>query len=703
MAPPTAVEVPDPPPTRTDDIVDTLHDTVVPDPYRWLEDGASEETRGWVAAQNARTEQVLGHLPGRDALHAQLSALLRAGSSAACTVAGARVFSLERWGQHDQAVLVVRSTTDNLASRTIVDPHHLTGDPTAAIDWYHPSPDGRLVAYGISTAGDERSTLHVLNVDTDRQLPDRIPNTRAASVAWLPDGTAFAYTRYPEPHTVAEDEAGYWRKVYWHRLGQHWRHDELIWDELPDKTAWANVSLSTDGRWLLVHLSLGWSRVDVHLIDRTTGSRTVMIEGIEAVSTFSVVGDEVIGITTLDADRGRLVSAPLAAAWHDNWCTLVPESERVLEAMAPTAESLLVLSSKSAVSFLDRYRHDGTDHQPIELPDVGSLAGLSGSRERDEAFFSFTSFATPPTTYRWAPVTPVQPPGHQATYSEVVDWSRLRDHDGHADGPTGDYSVEQVRYPSNDGTDITMFIVRAATTEPSTDTPCVLTGYGGFSITMGPAYSAAVVAVCDQGGIYAVANIRGGAEEGEAWHRAGMRENKQQTFDDFAAAADWLVDNRYTSRDQLAIRGGSNGGLLMGATITQRPDLCRAVQIAVPLLDMVRFHHFLIARLWIPEYGDPDNPADFEWLHGYSPYHRVVDGVCYPATLLTTAESDSRVDPMHARKMTARLQAATSCGHRHPILLREEVEAGHGQGKPVSKQADELADVLGFLLWQLGA
>jgi prolyl oligopeptidase len=631
---------------------------------------------------------VLSQLPGRGALHARLSALLRVGSSIACTVAGDRVFSLERWGNHDQAALVVRPAKAPGLARTIVDPHRLTDDRTAALDWFHPSPDGKLVAYGVSSGGDERSTLYVHNVETDEPLTDQIPNTRAASVAWLPDNSTFAYTRYPEPTSVPEEDRGYWRKVYWHRLGDRWRNDELLWDELPDKTAWANVSISRDGRWLLVHLSLGWTRVDVHLIDLTTGARTVLIEGIEAVSSLTVVGDELIGVTTYEADRGRVVSAPLVAAWHDNWCTIIPESDRVVEAAVPTASSLLVLSSRSAVSYLDRYNMDGTERQAIELPELGSLAGLSGSRDRDEGFFSFTSFARPPTMFRW-------------TRHSVDDWSRLGEHDG-AGGDNGDYVVEQVRYPSTDGRDVAMFLVRAGATQPSAQTPCVLTGYGGFSITMGPAYSAAVVSVCDHGGIYAVANIRGGAEEGEAWHRAGMREHKQQSFDDFAAAADWLVAEGLTSRDRLAIRGGSNGGLLMGATITQRPDLCRAAQIAVPLLDMLRYHQFLIARLWIPEYGDPENPDEFEWLWSYSPYHRVVDDTCYPAVLLTSGEGDSRVDPMHARKMTARLQEATSCGDEHPILMREETRAGHGQGKPVSKQADELADVLGFLYWQLG-
>ena len=654
-----------------------------------MENGDDPATKGWVDEQNSRTDKILNALAGRDELHARLSSLLRVGSSIACHVAGDRVFSLERWGNHDQTVLVVRPATAPGVARTIIDPHSSTGDPTAALDWYQPSPDGRLVAYGISIGGDERSTLHVLNVETNEQLADEIPETRAASIAWLPDGSAFAYTRYPEPSSVPEEDRGYWRRVYWHRLGDPWRDDELIWDELPDKTAWANVSISRDGRWMLVHQSLGWTRVDVHLIDRQSGARTVLIEGREAISSFTVVGDEVIGVTTLDADKGRVVSAPLVSAWHDNWCTIVPESDRVIEAVVPTADSLLVLSSKSAVSYLDRYGTDGTGQQSIELPELGSLAGLSGSREREEAFFSFTSFARPPTTYRWTP-------------EGTPDWSHLRRYDNDGDGPNGEYLVEQIRYPSTDGVEIPLFLVRSSTTKPSPSTPCVLTGYGGFGITMGPAYSAAVVSVCDHGGVYAVANIRGGAEEGEAWHRAGMREHKQQSFDDFAAAADWLVANNYTSRERLAIRGGSNGGLLMGATITQRPDICRAAQIAVPLLDMLRYQQFLIARLWIPEYGDPDNPEEFEWLRRYSPYHHIVDGTCYPAVLLTSGEGDSRVDPMHARKMAARLQEATSCADEHPIVMREENRAGHGQGKPVSKQADELADVLGFLYWQLG-
>ncbi len=688
--PGTGPEAPLPPPARRVDEFDLVHGVEVHDPYRWLEDSTRPETTAWIEAQNQRTRELLDAVPARPGLHARLMSLLRVGSSTGCAVEGDLVFSLDRWGHHDQAVLVVRSATDSTtAARTLVDPHKITGDPTTAIDWYSPSPGGRLVAYGLSRGGDEQSTLHIVEVSSGRVLREKIPNTRAASVAWLPDSSGFAYTRYPDPAMVAEEDRGYWRKVFWHRVGQNWRYDELIWSELPDKTAWSNVSLSRDGRWLLVHTSLGWSRVDVHLIDRVSGAHTVLIEGIEAVSQLMVVDDQVTGVTTLDAPKGRVITAPLGSAWHERWQTIIPESESVIEAATVTSGSLLVLSSKRAVSWLDRYDLDGANAEPVPLPESGSLTALSGNRDADQAFFSFTGFARPPALFRWQ-------------HGEVEDWSRLGDIDPESREPTGRYVVEQVQYLATDDTPISMFLIRASTTDPDQPTHCVLTGYGGFSITMGPAYSAAIVALCDDGGLYAVANIRGGAEEGETWHQAGMREHKQRSFDDFMAAADWLVENGHTTRDQLALRGGSNGGLLVGAAITQRPDICRAAQIAVPLLDMVRYHHFLIARLWIPEYGDPDNPEQFRWLYAYSPYHRVVDGVCYPAVLLTTAEGDSRVDPMHARKMAALLQSATSCGTERPVLLRDEMLAGHGQGKPVSQQADELADVLAFIYWQLG-
>jgi prolyl oligopeptidase len=409
-----------------------------------------------------------------------------------------------------------------------------------------------------------------------------------------------------------------------------------------------------------------------------------VIEGVDAVTGLEVVDDRLVGTTTLDAPRGRVIEAALDDPTPGNWRTLVHEGRSVIEGVTITARSLVVRSTRSAVSRLDHYDLHGGEHRDIPLPGKATVVSIDGSDERDEAWVALTSFARPPRLHRWTPEQ-LDPCG--------------------ADDPTIDpdaYVVEQVRYPSTDGTDIGLLVLRRAGTDPDADTPTILTGYGGFNITMSPEYNALAVAHCDAGGAFAVAGLRGGSEEGEEWHQAGMRGNKQQVFDDFAAAADWLVAERRTSRERLAIRGGSNGGLLVAATMTQRPDLCRAVHCAVPLTDMIRFPRFLIAKLWVPEYGDPQQAEDFGWLYAYSPYHHVQEAICYPALLVTTGEGDSRVDAGHARKFAAAVQHATSCADDHQVLVRVEFQAGHGQGKPVGRQADEAADVLAFLHWQLG-
>jgi prolyl oligopeptidase len=556
-------------------------------------------------------------------------------------------------------------------------------DETAAIDWFQPSRDGTLVAYGVSASGDERSTLRVLDLRTGENLPDEIPHTRAASVGWLPDASGFAYTRY-------STGGDYDRHVFWHRLGTPWTEDAVLFDELPDPTAWPDVSVSRDGRHAIVHVELGWSRNDVYVFDVASGERRTVIAGQDVVTWLAV--DErrsrLLGHTTLDADRGRVIGVPLDGDTLEpsRWRTLVPESDAVIEGTASTGGALLVASTHHAIAHLAHHRPDGSFVAEVELPELGSLAGLATSREDDVAVFSFTGFARPPTLFRW-------------TGDGAVDkWSDL------PGAPETDaWTVSQHTYTSTDGTDVAMFLVRGADGSEGEAVPTILTGYGGFAIGMSPAFSPVIASFVEDGGCYAVACIRGGNEEGEPWHRAGMREHKQQVFDDFHAAADWLVSQGVTTRSQLAIRGGSNGGLLVGAAVTQRPDLCRAAVCAVPLLDMVRFHLFLIARLWIPEYGDPDVAEEFAWLYRYSPYHRIIDGMCYPSVLIETGEDDSRVDPMHARKFAARLQAATSCGSDQPILVRIEAKAGHGQGKPATRQADEAADVLAFVWSQLSA
>jgi prolyl oligopeptidase len=700
-----------PPPAPREATADVVHGITVPDPYRWLEDAESPETVAWVQASNVRTRAALDGRPGRDALVRRYTELFGAGSAAAPAIRGGRLFSIDRWGDLEQAVLVVRDVHGDRvpAPRTLVDPHALTGDPTAALDWYSPSVDGRLVAFGTSTGGDERSTLGVVAVATGEVLGDSIPHTRAASVAWLPDGRAFAYTRYPDPAAVGDEEANYNRTVWWHVLGDDPGHDELVFGDLPDRTAWPSVELSRDGRWLLIEVSLGWTRVDVHLVDRTTGARTTVIEGVEAVSSFTVVDDRIVGTTTLDAPRGRVVSAPLVSPTPEHWATVVPESDDVVEGVAVSRSSLLVASTRSALARLTRLPRAAAGVGPevsepagiaaarvteIALPEPGSLAGVAGDRDSETAVVAFTSWARPTELWRWTPA-PVDLPG--APDEGLERWSDLP-----SPVDPADYAVAVARYPSTDSTDVTLFTVRRADVTPGRATPTLLTGYGGFAVTMSPAYSPTAVAVADDGGVFAAACIRGGAEAGEDWHRAGMRQHKQQVFDDFAAAADWLVAEGRTDRHHLAVRGGSNGGLLVAATITQRPDACGAAVCAVPLTDMVRFPRFLIAQLWTPEYGDPDVADEFAWLWAYSPYHHLVEGTCYPATLVLTGEEDSRVDPAHARKFGAALAWATSCGEERPVLVRVESRAGHGQGKPASKQAAEAADVHTFLRWQIG-
>ncbi|HTN79951.1 MAG TPA: prolyl oligopeptidase family serine peptidase [Acidimicrobiales bacterium] len=663
------------------DTVDVLHGHEVADPYRWLEDANAPPTLAWVVAQNGRTRRALEGLPARAALHARFVELLAAPLSTSCSVAGDRVFALERAGGEAQFRLTVRSASDPDATpRPLIDPAALLQDSTAALDWYYPTHDGMRVAFGVSVGGDERSTLRIVDTESGDLLVDEIPDTRWASLAWTPAGDAFAYTRYPSGQE-------YGARVWWHIVGDHHGHDELVFGDLPIEESMQSVTLSRDGRWLAVHCNVGWIRTDVHLIDRETGRRTTLIEGVEAQTVLRVVDDRLIGVTNLDATRGRVFTASVDAPTAASWRTLVAESDIVIDAggVEVAGDRLLVHGTRSALAVLRSYARDGGDMREIELPGPVSLAGFDAEPDRAVAFFQLESFALPARLHRWTPQHGVERWG---TAGSPVDPDR--------------FHVEQVRYTSTDGVSVPMFVMRGVDTVPSAGTPCLLTGYGGFSIAATPAYSPIAIAVAEAGGLFADACIRGGAEEGEEWHRAGMRESKQQVFDDFHAAGDWLVAEGCTSHARLALRGGSNGGLLMGAAITQRPELARAVHCAVPLLDMVRYHLHLIGKLWTPEYGDPDVAEELEWVLAYSPYHHVVQGTCYPAVLFTAAEGDGRVDPNHARKMTAALQWATSCGDDHPILLRQEDRAGHGAGKPLEKQADELADVLSFLWWQLG-
>ena len=666
--------------TRRSDVVDLHHGVHVPDPYRWLEQGDAPDVREWVAAQNRVTRDALHALPSRDVWHRQVSRFLRLPVVQAVQCAAGRLFVLERDEGAPQASLVVRSIDDPASALVLVDPTANAVDGVAAVDWYSPSPDGELVAFGISEGGTENSELQLVRT-ADATVADlRIPNCRASSVAWEPDGSAYFYTRYPEGDA-------YHRTVHHHTIGDDPTDDPVVWSELPTPETWPSVSTSPGGRWLLVQSAVGWSRTDVHLLDRRSDRWTTLIAGTEATCSLSFADDDtLVGVTTLDAPRGRVVSIALDAddVGPDAWRNVVPERDTVVTGVRADAHGVVVATSLNGVDALERWGFDGGSGEEIAGLDGCTVVQLSSDRAAGRVCAVITGFDRPNAVF-------------------VVGRERLeRVHPATPPADVPDLTVTHLEYPSIDGTLVGLFLIHRADVEPSADTPTILTGYGGFAITKTATWSAPIAAWCESGGQYAVAGLRGGLEHGNAWHQAGRRGNKQNVFDDFHAAADWLVATGRTSRDRLAISGGSNGGLLVGAALTQRPDLCRAVWCAVPLLDMIRFPQFLIARLWTDEYGDPDVPDEFSWLMEYSPYHHVRDGERYPAVLLTTAEGDSRVDPLHARKMAARLQEAAVDQHERPILLHQEDRAGHGVGKPVAKSADEHADALAFLSWQLG-
>jgi prolyl oligopeptidase len=672
------------PDARTENVVDVLHGESITDPYRWLEDGESAETRAFTDAQNRLTESVLEEVEARPAIRARLEQLLRIGSMSAPTPARGRYFYQRRDGSQNQPVLYVRDGVQG-ADRVLLDPNVLDPNGTTALDWFYPSDDGALLAYGISENGSEESVLQVLDVRTGALLADRIPDTRACDLAWLPDNSGFYYTRYPRAGEVPEGEEQYHRAVYFHALGEPWASDPLLYKP-PSKESWPGVSISDDGRYVLVTVARTFDQTDLFLQDRTVGGapRPVVVN-----QPFTFDGQVVHGRLLIRSNyKGStygLYQADPEDFGQERWTELVaPRPDAVLEGVLVTRTQVAYSFLEKASSRLRLSALDGSNLRELALPALGSLSGWGGEPDGDELFYGFSSYTVPPSIYRV-----------DLTTGETALWRRVE-----ADIAPERFEVRQVHYPSKDGTLISMFLVQARGLPRDGQRPVYLNGYGGFNISMTPGFSRSLLMWLEQGGIVAIPNLRGGGEYGEAWHQAGMLGAKQNTFDDFIAAAEYLVREQISSPAKIVAVGGSNGGLLTGAVLTQRPDLFGAVVIQVPLLDMLRYHRFSIARLWIPEYGSADFADHYRWLRAYSPYHHVTPGVKYPAVLLATAESDTRVDPLHARKMAARLQAATAGDA--PILLRLESKAGHGAGKPVSKVLDELVDMWSFIYLALG-
>ncbi|GAC1317744.1 MAG: prolyl oligopeptidase family serine peptidase [Chloroflexota bacterium] len=675
-----------PPASRIATVVEDLHGTRVEDPYRWLENGNTPETREWVDAQNAHTRAVLENLSFRGKIRERLDELLAAGWVGTPVLRGQRAFYSRRRGRLNQPQLMMRDADGS--ERTILDPNALSATGLVALDWWYPSDDGRLLAYGVSEGGDELSTLRVLDIESDALLPSQdIPHTRAASVAWLPGGDGFYYSRYPVPGSVPAGEEVYHRHIFLHRLGRPWQSDVEVFGTGRAREDWPSVDISADGRWLLVDVAQGWARNELYLLDREDAAAEFvpLHAGHESLASAQFAGDQLYVQSNRDAPNYALYVVDPEQPARENWKPVLAERpDEVLDSFEAAAGVLVAHEMHNASSRLRVYEADGRLRHEVELPSLGSVTSISGEWTGAEVAFGFTSFAQAPTAFLLNPVT-----GRSRLFADGEKAHGVE---------TADYVVRQEWATSRDGTRVSVFVVHRRDLEPRS-APTLLTGYGGFNVSRTPAFNPSLPLWLDAGGVYALANLRGGGEYGEAWHQGGMLANKQNVFDDFVGAGEFLVASGIADGERLAISGGSNGGLLVGAALTQRPDLFRAIVCQVPLLDMIRYHHLRIARLWIAEYGSADDAEQFEWLYAYSPYHRVRDGQRYPATFLLTAEGDSRVDPMHARKMAARLQAATAS--EAPILLRVEQAAGHGQGKPRHKQLDEATDTWSFLFWQL--
>jgi prolyl oligopeptidase len=679
----------EPPKAEKRPLEETLHGVKIIDNYRWLEDADSPETQKWVGEEMAYTSAVLDPLPGRDRIHQRLTELLSIGSISAPLIGGKYYFYTKREGMQNQPIVYVR---DGVAGkdRVLVDVNQLAADGTIALDWYQPSENGRYLVYGTSPSGSEMSTLHILETKTGKALPDVIERTRAASIAWMLDNSGFYYTRYPKKGDVPEGQEMYNRQVFYHELGTDPETDTKIFGEGRDPEDWPAVSLDNDGRLLLITVQQGWTKTELFLMDLKKGTPPTRITtGKNFLYGGTVYNGRLYIVTNEDAPRYRVFSAEAGNYERDDWKEIIPQTDAVLQGASVWGGKLFAQYEQNATSQLKIFDLNGDHLSDLALPAIGTVYQSDGKWDRDEIFYGFMSFTVPPTVYRYDLKT-----------KATTLWAKV---DAPAIDPAA-YEVNQEWYHSKDGTRVPMFIVNKKGLKKGGHNPTLLTAYGGFNVSLTPAFSRTAYLWMEHGGVYAVANLRGGAEFGEDWHRAGMLDKKQNVFDDMIAAAEHLIAEKYTDTDHLAIQGGSNGGLLMGAMITQRPDLFRAVVCQVPLLDMLRYQNFQIAKLWIPEYGSSDNPEQFKWLYAYSPYHHVKAGTEYPAILFMTADTDTRVDPMHAKKMAAEMQdeAKNGASKSRPILLRIESKAGHGAGKPVTKQIEEFTDVYSFLFWQLG-
>ena len=671
---------------RRGDDADELHGTRVADPYRWLEDGKAADVVAWDELQTARYQAAVDALPQRAHLAARFDHLWRYDDESVpwpC-FKGKRETFWSKKKEQDKWVVHVREKP-GAEAKVVLDPN--TWAETETLDGASFSDDCSLLAYGKAVAGNEDPVYRVLDVRTGEELPDRLAGWRQGGVSWLPDNSGFYYSAQPKKGEVPDGDEYHYQRVYFHRLGSDGTADPIVFEDKEHREHFHYASVSEDGRWLLLTRSKFYE-TEVFLQDlKKKGAEPVpVVTGFGHEYYAEILGDKILIQTNWEAPKRRVMVAPVKKPGREHWKEIVPEGEELIEYVSSAAGHIYVHRLKDASTRITAYTLAGKKVREVGLPGIGS-AGAGGYWSKKEVRLRFSSFATPTVSYRYDL--------KKDKLTEI--WRSPVDFD------PSNIETEQVWVTSKDGTRVPMFLVHAKGAPTDGSVPYLLTGYGGFNASMTPYFSTLYGVWIESGGGVAIPNLRGGGEYGEAWHQAGMKEKKQNVFDDFIAAAEWLIGNGRTRADRLAIEGGSNGGLLVAAAVTQRPELFRAVACHVPLTDMIRYHRFGLASIWAEEYGSSEDPALFAALLAYSPYHRVTEGTDYPAVLVTGSENDARVDPAHARKFAAALQwADADHGEEEPIYLSLQRESGHGGGVTIATQVEQQSRIMAFLMQQLG-
>jgi prolyl oligopeptidase len=676
------------PKPRRGDQVDDYHGVKVADPYRWLEDTDSTETHAWVEAENKVTFGYLDQIPYRPAIHERLTKLWNYERFGIPEQEGGRYFYDHNSGLQNQSVLLVAESL-SAEPRVLLDPNTLSADGTVALSGRAISDDGKLMAYGTAASGSDWNEWHVRDVDSGKDLPDVLHWVKFSGASWTKDDKGFFYSRYDEPKGGASlRDANYFHKLYYHRLGTQQSEDKLIYERPDNKEMGFGGTVTDDGHYLIIHVWQGTSpKSRVYYKDLTQPDAQVvrLLNDFDAAYNFIDNDGPVFWFQTdLDAPRGRVLAIDIRHPERSNWKTVIPQGADKLESVGVVNNSFLAGYLKDARTEVRVYDLDGKFVRNVDLPGIGTAGGFGGKRTDKETFYAFTSFVSSATVYRYDPVA-----GKSAIFRQPK-----------VDFDPNVYETKQVFYNSKDGTRVPMFLTYKKGLKLDGQNPTLLYAYGGFDISLTPFFSVPNLVWLEMGGVYAQPNLRGGGEYGEDWHLAGTKLQKQNVFDDFIAAAEWLIANKYTSTPKLAISGRSNGGLLIGACETQRPDLFGATLPGVGVMDMLRFHKFTIGWAWTSDYGSSDNPEEFKALYAYSPLHNIKAGTKYPPTFIVTADHDDRVVPGHSFKFAATMQADQAGAA--PVLIRVETKAGHGGGKPISKQIDEVGDEWSFVAWNLG-